>query len=250
MHRFFVSPDILEAEEVPLPREVVQHLGTVLRLAVGSEVLLLDGLGAVARCRLEALSRNSGLARVLERHREHDSAFPITLMQALPKGDKLELVLQKGTELGVTAFLPVLSSRCVARGEKGKGEGRRQRWERIIGEAARQSQRPCLPRLGELQPLQGAVNACTEPLRLMLWEEGSRPLAEVLPADRPSGAAVLIGPEGGFSVEEAQMAANGGFIPVHLGPRILRTETAGFAVAGILQYVYGDLGNRPRSHVP
>jgi len=242
MRRFFVSAETLAGDCATLPEEVVRHL-TVLRLAAGDEILLLDGAGGVARCRLTALARRSAEARVLDRWHETETAFPVTLLQALPKGDKMELVLQKGTELGIRGFVPVIAGRSVASPAAGRGAARRDRWERVVREAARQSRRPSLPSLCAPQPLASALAAVNAELKLMLWEEGSRPLAAALPDRPPSSAAVLVGPEGGFSAEEAAQTRRAGFVPVRMGPRILRAETAGFAVAAVLQYLYGDLGD-------
>jgi 16S rRNA (uracil1498-N3)-methyltransferase len=240
MRRFFVPALTLTGPDVPLPTEVVHHLGTVLRLAAGAEIQLLDGQGTVCRCRLEQLDRRSGRAVILECWQQAETAFPLRLLQGLPKGDKMELVLQKGTELGVSAFTPVLAGRSIPGG--GGGEGNRQkRWQRVLEEAARQCRRAHLPKLDAPLPLAAALAGSQEELRLLLWEKGSRPLAEVLPPQRPAAAAVLVGPEGGFSTEEAALAMDAGFLPVGLGPRILRTETAGLAVAAILQFQYGDL---------
>lgn len=243
MHRFFVPPETVCAEEIILPPEVLHHLSTVLRRPAGEEILLLDGTGTICRCRVTALDRRTGAARVLARWREEETAFPIALLQALPKGDKMDLVLQKGTELGIGAFVPVLAARTVP--GAGPGEQRLQRWERILREAARQCRRPCLPTIAPPVTLASALAACREELRLFLWEEESRPIAGVLAAARPASAAVLVGPEGGFSPAEAAMAEAAGFVAVSLGQRILRSETAGFAVASILQYRYGDLGTFP-----
>lgn len=241
MLRFFVPPDLLAGEEISLPEEVVHHLGTVLRRPVGEEVLLLDGLGKICRCRIDQLARRAGTAHILESRQETETAFPLTLLQALPKGDKFDLVLQKGTELGVTAFAPVNTERSLPALPADREATRRQRWQRIVSEAARQSRRPTLPLLVPPQPLAAALSACREELRLFFWEGESRPLATVLPATPPAGAAILIGPEGGFSPAEAATVRDAGFQPVHLGPRILRTETAGFTAAAILQFLYGNL---------
>lgn len=241
MRRFFVPPRDLTGEEVTLSGETLHHLG-VLRLSAGEEILLLDGLGTLCRCRIEYLDRRSGKALVLSRWSEEESAFPVRLLQALPKGDKMDLILQKGTELGITVFTPVLAGRSVTRTAAGQEEKRLARWERIVREAARQCRRPRLPHLMTPLSLAGALEGCSADLRLMLWEAESRPLADVLPEAPPRDAAILVGPEGGFSPQEAEKARKMGFIPVRIGPRILRTETAGFAVAAILQYLYGDLG--------
>jgi len=243
MRRFFVPPESLRFERVPLSEELSHHLATVLRLPVGEEILLLDGEGTVCRCRLEVLTRRAAVAGVLERRQQREGVLPVRLLQGLPKGEKMELVLQKGTELGLAAFTPVLAARSVPTPSAERGEKLLRRWERIVREAAQQSRRVCLPRLGEVLPLGDALRQSGEELRLMLWEEECRPLAEVLPAAAPRDIAVLVGPEGGFSPAEVDAARIAGFVPVGLGPRILRSETAGLAITSVLQYLYGDFGS-------
>lgn len=236
LHRFFVPAASLAGDAIDISGEPLHHLRSVLRLAPGSEVMLLDGAGNCCRVRLETVGRDRATAAVTARWFEEEHPCPLRLLQALPKGDKFELVLQKGTELGITCFQPVLSGRAVSRPDT----GRMPRWERIIAEAARQSRRPRLPQLAPLLPLSAALATVSEPLKLVLWEKGARPLAEALPPRPPAGIAVLVGPEGGFDDGEVAAVAAAGFLPVHLGPRILRTETAGLAVAAVLQYLYGD----------
>jgi 16S rRNA (uracil1498-N3)-methyltransferase len=235
MHRLFVPPAALQQPIVVINDEAFHHL-SVLRLRIGDEILLLDGCGHLARVILRQLSRSTAQAEVLERWQERESLLPLRLIQGLPKGEKFEWLLEKGVELGVSAFTPVITARSQMRGEKTA------RWQRIIQEAARQSRRPLLPTLQELQPLATALAATTETLRLMLWEEESTPLNSVLPSEAPASCALLVGPEGGFSAAEADAAVMAGFIPVSLGKRILRTETAGMAVAAVLQNRYGDFG--------
>jgi 16S rRNA (uracil1498-N3)-methyltransferase len=235
MHRLFVAPVDLQEPLVAIRDEAFHHL-TVLRLRAGDEILLLDGAGRLARTVLRQVSRSTAQAEVQERWEEREALLPLRLMQGLPKGEKFEWLLEKGVELGVSAFTPVLTVRSQVRGEKAV------RWQRIIQEAARQSRRPFLPALEELQPLAAALTATTETLRLMLWEEGSIPLNAVLPPEAPASCVLLVGPEGGFAAAEADLAKAAGFIPVSLGKRILRTETAGMAVAAVLQNRYGDFG--------
>jgi 16S rRNA (uracil1498-N3)-methyltransferase len=241
--RFFVPAGSLAGDPVTIAGDPLHHLRTVLRLGPGSELLLLDGTGTCCRVRLMTVGRDQATATVIDRRFEREQPCPLRLLQALPKGDKFELVLQKGTELGVTVFQPVLSGRAVSRPET----GRTTRWERIITEAARQSRRPRLPQLAPLLPLSAALAMVSEPLRLVLWEQGARALAEVLPAGAPAGVALLVGPEGGFSAAEIGTISTAGFLPVHLGPRILRTETAGLAVAAVLQHLYGDWRQAPET---
>lgn len=242
MRRFFVPPAALVGDEVLLQGEVRHHLCTVLRLGPGDEVELCDGAGTLCRCRLLEVTKKVARARVLARSHQEETAFSLRLIQGLPKADKMDLILQKGTELGVGTFVPLLAERSVARLSGSRELRRLERWRRIAEEAARQCGRAYLPEVVAPQELSRAT-AGTESLRLMLWEQGSVPLQQALPTARPADAVVLVGPEGGFSAAEADCARAAGFVPVHLGPRILRTETAGPAVAAVLQYLYGDLGS-------
>lgn len=237
MLRLFVTPAELKASSVVISGDAFHHL-SVLRLRVGEEVLLLDGCGSLARTVLRLINRSAAQAEVLERWEEKEELLPLRLLQGLPKGEKFEWLLEKGVELGISAFTPVLTERSQMRGEKVG------RWQKIIQEAARQSRRPLLPTLEALQPLAPVLQQTTETLRLMLWEEGSLPLNAALPPEAPASCVLLVGPEGGFSVTEAQAAVAAGFLPVSLGKRILRTETAGMAVAAVLQNRYGDFGTR------
>jgi 16S rRNA (uracil1498-N3)-methyltransferase len=237
MHRLFVAPAALQAASVVISGDAFHHL-SVLRLRAGDEILLLDGCGCLGRAVLRQVTRSVAQAEVLERWEEKEELLPLRLLQGLPKGEKFEWLLEKGVELGISTFTPVVSERSQLRGEKSS------RWQRIIQEAARQSRRPRLPTLEELQPLTQALAQTTEELRLMLWEEGSIPLNTALPPETPASCALLVGPEGGFSAAEAQAAIAAGFVPVSLGKRILRTETAGLAVAAVLQNRYGDFGTR------
>ncbi len=241
MHRFFLDPEAFGRDEVIISDEAVHHLKTVLRLSVGDEMLLLDGLGSLFHCRLKTLGKHAATALILKHWSEKETALPIQLIQSVPKGDKMDLILQKGTELGVTAFSPVMSERGVPQLAEDRRLKRHQRWQKIVQEAARQCRRPLLPRLDEVQPLVRVLTDCDAKVRLMLWEDESLPLSSALPETPPSSVAILVGPEGGFSEKEANLARQHNFKPVRIGPRILRSETAGFAVASILQYQYGDL---------
>ncbi|MBW2503614.1 MAG: 16S rRNA (uracil(1498)-N(3))-methyltransferase [Deltaproteobacteria bacterium] len=239
--RFFVLPETLRSGEVlELTGAISHHVQHVLRLQTGEEVLLLDGQGTCCRARLGDFQRPMLRAYVLERYSVADTALPLTLIQALPKSDKFDFVLQKGTELGITAFQPVLTARSVPRPDEKRISHRQNRWQKIIQDAARQSQRNHLPSIRQLSPLAEALPAEPGHLKLALWESGARPLVNVLPKTSPEGVTILVGPEGGLDRSEIAAAEEAGFVPVHLGPRILRTETAALAIIPILQYLYGD----------
>jgi len=250
MHRFFVDPQDLLSEEVPLTGDVYHHLAKVLRLAVGAEIFLLDGTGNVCLCRILEMGKREGRASVLSRSVEKERGLPVRLLQGIPKGEKMDLILQKGTELGITLFAPVSTSRSASFLSDDREGNRMRRWHRIVTEAARQSRRPVLPPLLPPANLEDALGVVTEELRLMLWEGATTPLSEALQGRPPASAALLVGPEGGFDEREAERGMATGFLPVSLGPRILRTETAGFAVTATLQYLYGDLGGLPGDEMP
>ncbi|PLX78645.1 MAG: 16S rRNA (uracil(1498)-N(3))-methyltransferase [Desulfuromonas sp.] len=242
MARFFLDTDMLSGENVALPPDVVKHL-QVLRLSVGSELTLLDGNGVVCRAILSTLGRGAATARILERRMEADSTLPLTLLFGLPKGEKIELVLQKGTELGITTFWPVYTERGDRRIPDERLAKRMLRWQRIVRDAAQQCRRDFLPQLMSPQPLSEALTQVKGVCRLVPWEEEVRSLAASLPQNPPASVAVLIGPEGGLTAEEVKLSESHRFARVSLGRRILRCETAGIAVAAILQYLYGDFGN-------
>jgi 16S rRNA (uracil1498-N3)-methyltransferase len=238
MHRFFLpETQLLPDRTISLPAEVMRHLRTVLRLTAGSECEILDGAGQLARARILEQAE----VRILSVEKITPPYCRLSLIQGLPKGEKLELVLQKGTELGVAHFLPTQMERSVSRVKTDREQKRRQRWEKIIQEAARQSRQPYLPQLQLSRTLESALSAVEADLKLLLWEESGQPLEQVLPATAPRSVAVIVGPEGGITSDEALLAQTAGYLPVSIGPRILRTETAGLAIITVLQYLYGDL---------
>ncbi|NLV25242.1 MAG: 16S rRNA (uracil(1498)-N(3))-methyltransferase [Deltaproteobacteria bacterium] len=242
MRRIVVSAEILAGNEVVLTGDPFHHLFRVLRMKSGDEVLLLDGQGGCCRCRIGRVESRRAALTVVERWTEEEKVIPIRLIQGLPKGDKFDFILQKGTEVGVSVFAPVIMERSVPLLKGENGQQRFARWRRIVDEAARQCRRPRVPEIQPLVDLASALEDGAGGLRLLCWEEGSRLLGEVLPGSRPARVTVLIGPEGGFTAPEVALALEAGYAPVRLGPRILRTETAGIVIAAWLQFLYGDMG--------
>ncbi len=234
--------DLQPGQQVDLPADLVKHLRTVLRLSAGDGILLLDGRGGSAPARILSLESGSALAEVLSVSRLRPSAVSLSLIQGVPKGDKLDLVLQKGTELGVGRFILTPMARSVGRIKAERKEAKSGRWKKIVLEAARQSGQAFLPEVEVVQDFSTALAQTQADLKLLLWEEAALPLPNLLPAQPPMQIAVVIGPEGGLTAQEAELAIAAGYRAVRLGPRILRTETAGLAIMSILQYLYGDLG--------
>lgn len=246
MRRFFVGEHLLHPTQITLPKEVAHHIKTVLRLRQGAEILLCDGHGHCCHCCIDELSSKRGCVSVLNHWFEEETALSVELMQGLPSSDKLDLILQKNTELGVSLFQPVTTERSQFSLPANKLVRKMERWQRIVCEAARQSERAWLPQVLEPLPVAKALSQCAARLKLVLWEEACQPLNAVLPSDTPASVAVLVGPEGGLSAADVDTALEHGFVPISLGPRILRTETAGLAISAILQFHYGDLDQLPK----
>jgi 16S rRNA (uracil1498-N3)-methyltransferase len=237
MHRFFLAPEAFHGEQVVFPADLARQLRSVLRLQPGQQVWILDGQGHAFRAVLTFVERGKAGARILERQpATGEPAGTLILCQALSKGERFEWVLQKGTELGVTTFQPIITRRTV---RKSPGPSRWPRWRRIIREAAEQSGRGALPALLEPIPFDEALRRGTG-LRLLPAVSATQPVRQAL-----TGASwpvtLFVGPEGGFAPEEVILARESGVLPVSLGPRVLRTETAALALVTLTMAALGEL---------
>jgi 16S rRNA (uracil1498-N3)-methyltransferase len=245
MPRLFIEPARLADDLVVVAGEDHRYLTRVLRLGIGDGLVLFDGIGVEADAKIVRVGPRALELKVEARRPASALERPeLTLIQALTKGDKLDQVVQKATELGVGRIIPVTSARSVPRLEAMRALGRRARWQKIAREAARQSGRTDVPEIEPVTPLATALSAAGEgSFKVMLWE-GARQhgLKEVMPAQKPKRIVIATGPEGGFSVEEVDIARAAGFAVCGLGPRILRTETAAMVTLAILGYALGDLG--------
>jgi 16S rRNA (uracil1498-N3)-methyltransferase len=247
MARLFVEQERIAEDLVVLADEDHKYLTRVLRLAVGDTVVLFDGKSVEATARITRVGPRALELRIEERRATAASDRPyVTLVQALAKGDKLDLVVQKSTELGVARIIPVTTERAVQRLDAAEMHAlsRRTRWQKIAKEAARQSGRLDIPEVEGVTPLQTALGASAkDALKLMLWE-GARQtsLRSVLPTTPPQQIVIAVGPEGGFSPTEVEAARAAGFVTAGLGPRVLRTETAALVTLAILGFALGDLG--------
>ncbi len=245
MTRVFVDPEKLAQEQVTLADEDHRYLIRVLRLELGDLVTLFDGSVGEADARITRIGPRAVELRVESRRQLGAPDRPaLSLIQALAKGEKLDLVVQKATELGVTRILPVTSARSIPQLEAMRAIGRRARWQKIAREAARQCGRTDVPTIEVVTPLATAMHAVSkDAFRLILWE-GARgtKLGDLLPSARPPEMVVAVGPEGGFTPGEVEAAKAAGFVPGGLGPRVLRTETAALAILAILQFRLGDMG--------
>jgi 16S rRNA (uracil1498-N3)-methyltransferase len=246
-HRFFVLPESIAQDQVTFGAAHAHQLRNVLRMRQGEQVVVLDDSGWEYEVELMDIRRDAAKGCVRARSRVRtEPSLSLTLYQSALKGDRFEWVLQKGTELGVAVFAPVLSKRTVPVDAR-RVEEKRSRWERIIREAAEQSRRGRLPILA--MPVSFA-QACQESvlhydLSLILWEEATeKSLSGILHSrtPRPDRVALLIGPEGGFDPKEVSLAQRRGIQAATLGPRVLRAETAGVVSAAIVMSELGEMG--------
>ncbi len=243
MRRFFVPPGLLAGREVNLPPELARRLASVLRLKRGDRLLLADGAGRDYEVEPTAVSPRAATAAVVAgRPSPPEPSLELVLYQSLIRPQRFELVLEKGTELGVSRFVPLLSGRARVRTEG--GSQRMQRWRRIVTEAAEQSGRGRVPAIDPPSLFEDAVSASGGP-GLLLWEgERSQGLRSYLQSlgDRPLAASLFIGPEGGFAEDEVRLAREAGCVSISLGPRILRSETAGIVAAALVMHELGEMG--------
>lgn len=241
----FITPEQLRGDRVFVTGGDAFHLARVLRLGPGDRFRALDGTGLEYEARIVSAAGDLVEALVESRApRLTEARLRVTLGQALPKGDKMEQVIRKCTELGLAAFWPLRSERCVAVPSGEREAGRLARWRRVAAEAARQSGRGEVPEVAAIKTWTEAAGSFEGfDLVLLPWEgEIVTTLKDVLTArDRPERVLVLVGPEGGLTQTEATLAREAGAVAVTLGPRILRTETAGLVVGAALFYHYDEL---------
>lgn len=245
MARLFVEPAAFGGEVVRLGDEDARYLTRVLRLGPGDRVTLFDGEGREAEATIERANRHGVELRVGERRATERVARPtLTLVVGLARGDKLDLVVQKATELGVHRVVPVATERAVLELDERRAESRRARWQKIAREAARQSGRADVPEIEAPTSFARAMATVGAALKLLFWEEarGNGLRGRLDGKEVPASIAVVVGPEGGLTAAEVEQARAAGFLVAGLGPRILRAETAALAALTIVNYALGDLG--------
>jgi 16S rRNA (uracil1498-N3)-methyltransferase len=238
LHRFFISPSYINSPIINLDGETAHQIRTVLRLRPGDEIVVLDNSGLEWQVRLTEVSKNKVQGQITaQKPVQGEPAVQLILHQGTLKGQKFEWILQKGTELGVSGFVPVVCQRSVVRDPEALGK-KEKRWQQIIREAAEQSGRGKLPHLEQARSFTEAIqHAQSKGVILMPWEEASGvTLKQALVEAQGDSIALFIGPEGGFTSDEAVLAEQAGATLITLGPRILRAETAGLAVCAAILY--------------
>ena len=246
--RFYAPPDALDEQIVTLSADEARHARGVLRLQPGDEVYVFDGVGKEFRCTVREFSRDGAELNLLEEVEpaRPESPLDLTLAIALLKGEKFDLVVQKATELGASRIVPVATSRADVRIRNGDDAKRKlKRWQRIALEAAKQCGRARLMEIEGPVAFKALIDRADPDghLRLMFAERNGAPLAEVAHNSQSGSVKVfaLIGPEGGWTDDEIELAREGGWQIVTLGGRTLRAETAAIAIVTLLQHRFGDL---------
>ncbi len=238
--RFFISPEQVHGARITVTGDDLRHIRTVLRKKPGDALVLCDGRGTEYTVKIVEVGRAEILTEITDQVIREIKRPLATLGQGLPKFDKMDWIVQKATELGVSRIVPLMTERTIA---KVKDEEKRiTRWQKIAREAAMQSNRPNIPSVGQIVSFKDFLrtpNSELPTLLLLPWEEGTEPIKNVLKQNPDAkNVVVLIGPEGGFSSSEAELAKDRGFQLVSLGTNILRTETAAVAVLSMISYEY------------
>jgi 16S rRNA (uracil1498-N3)-methyltransferase len=239
--RVFVSSPLASGERATIGGDAANHIARVLRLRAGDPLMLFDGRGGEYEARLEAIQGAKVIAQIGE-HRpvERESALRITLLQGIARGDRMDTIVQKATELGVARIVPVITERSVVKLAPHTAHRKHAHWLAIAVAACEQSGRNRVPELAQPQPITEATGreSAAGERRITLQPAAIPTLTEV--AAGRAAVTLLIGPEGGLSPVEAEVAARAGFVGCRIGPRILRTETASLAAIAALQALGGD----------
>ncbi|HBM76192.1 MAG TPA: 16S rRNA (uracil(1498)-N(3))-methyltransferase [Clostridiaceae bacterium] len=250
MRRFFVSKDDITSSVIMLHGEDAEHIYKVLRLRPGDEIIACDGDENEYICSIESCDKRSVDCRIIKREASNsEPPVKVHIFQAIPKSTKMDMIIQKCTELGMEGLTPVDTERVVAHikvnGDKRDISNKISRWQRIAREASKQSGRGRIPEISDIvtyDEMLGMLKGYD--LNIIPYEkESDIGLKQVLKGkDTIKNIALIIGPEGGFSEDEIERAKENGVFPITLGHRILRTETASLACLSMIMYALGDLG--------
>ena len=243
MRRFFVA-DVVE-DKIKIGGSDAHHIRRVLRYKLGDKLIVVDGSGKVMEAFIIEISDEMVIAEVKEvLDNNTESPIELILAQCLPKGDKMELVVQKAVELGVSTIYPIVSENCVVKYDEKKKMARQIKWQKIADEAAKQCGRTILPTVESVTELKIFLENIDSNLEALMCYEGEaeEPIKKILAESLANRFLVLIGPEGGFTKNEVEICQKAGLKIATLGKRILRTETAAIAASAIVMYEKGDLG--------
>lgn len=237
--RLFLPLTLGEDREIDLSEERSHYMASVLRLRAGSELVVFNGEGGEFEAEVLAVTRRGARVRVGSlRERSCESPLPIHLGLGISRGERMDLAIQKAVELGASAITPLETERSVVKLDSDRRLSRWEHWRKVAQSASEQCHRTRVPEVAKPQPLDDWLSG--DGLKLLLDPLGRHALKDLSPPD--GDVRLLSGPEGGFSAEERARSLAAGFLPIRMGPRILRTETAAIAALTAVQLLWGDLG--------
>ena len=243
MHRFFIPQPY--ADEMKIEGVDARHIYTVLKMKPGEKVQIVSDDGVTALAEIKETSAAYTLVHCLEVIAEsHEPPVKITLAQGLVKGEKMDFIIQKAVELGVSRIVPLAMEHSVVRYDDDKANKKRERWQKIAESAAKQSKRDIIPQVADVETIDKLMADCGCTVKIIAYEcEDRQGLKQVLQKNQQTDSIlIIIGPEGGISETELNAARNGGAVPVSLGRRILRAETAGLTALSAILYEFDELG--------
>ncbi len=240
MTHIFAAPGQFRDGSVHVDGAALNHVRNVLRMRPGDQLIVSGGCGRTYLCEIRSLDKEEAVLEILEKQPSNELSSRLVLFQGLPKGDKLELIIQKAVELGASRIVPVQMKRSIVKWDEKKAENRMKRYRAIAESAAEQSQRDLIPEVDPCMTFAEAVREAQKLDHILVPYELSEGIEESRAAVRGIGkgdsAGIFIGPEGGFEEDEVQKLLEAGGRAITLGRRILRTETAGLAVLSILMF--------------
>ena len=241
--RVYVATPLASGATIELPEGPFRHLVQVLRMQAGEPLVLFDGRGGEYEAQLSSVAKRSATVSVgAQREADRESALDLTLVQGISKGERMDFTIQKAVELGVTRIAPVTTERCNVHLDSERQEKRLEHWRGVIVSACEQSGRTRIPILDPVLTLAAYLGTASGTVRLVLDPQAGESLVvAVSTIDAAASIALIVGPEGGLSGAEIEQAGRNGVRGVRLGPRVLRTETAGLAALAVLQAARGDL---------
>lgn len=245
MRRFFIESSAIEGSHATLSGSDARHMASVLRLSPGDSIILFDGTGKEYEAKLLSISPSTAhLTIVKSLPLKAESRAKVTIAQGFLKDKKMDSLIRHYTELGISSWYPLMAERSIPNPDPRRLCKRMDRWEKITRESLKQCGRGIAMEIGALRSFKEmAATGNAYDLKLFFWEKASAPLdRNLLPGDNGGRILMALGPEGGFSRQEALLAQESGFVACSLGPRILRAETASIASATLVQYLFGDMG--------
>lgn len=248
MQRYFISLDQKSTDSIKIIGEDVHHIKNVLRATIGDTLIACDGQGIDYYIKIKSIHRNEIECGILERHLSiAEPITKVTIAQSLPKKEKFEWILQKGTEIGAVRFLPFISERTVVKVDKKKMDHKVTRWKRIVKEAAEQAHRGKVPQVDAPRSWLELLDEIQRTdVAYIAYEKGGEALGTQLASTSSRDILLVIGPEGGFTENEIAEAQERGAVAISLGSRILRTETAPLVALSCILFQKNDLGGDTR----